>query len=309
MVRHLALFGETAYNSVLINGMVLGGDGRKMSKSLGNFVNTPEVFGKHGADAARQWAAAGGSTGTDIPFRWEDVEYGRRFQTKLWNACRFSAMRLEDYDPISKVEPMLLDRWILSKLERTVKSATDAMENCEWMNATEAARNFTWHIFCDDYLEAAKYRLYGEGTPKLAAQQTLYYTIKRTLQLLAPVIPHITEEIYNTMYAEGPTDSIHISRWPEQDASLIDEEAERAGDIVTAIIGEVRKQKNKLGVPLNKPVKRLALHSEDEEILGDACLGEKDIRETLKIEEITYAPSTGEKEVEGHADLSLTLTL
>ena len=99
LVRGLALFGETPYKSVLINGMTLGSDGRKMSKSLGNYVSTPEVFSKYGADPARQWAAAGGSTGSDIPFRWEDVEYGRRFIRKLWNACRFASLQLEEYTP------------------------------------------------------------------------------------------------------------------------------------------------------------------------------------------------------------------
>jgi valyl-tRNA synthetase len=308
MVRHLALFGEPAYKSVLINGMVLGSDGRKMSKSLGNFVNTPEVFSKHGADAARQWAAAGGSTGTDIPFRWEDVEYGRRFMTKLWNACRFSAMRLEDHDPNKHVEPTLLDRWILSKLQKTVKASTDAMESCEWMNATEAARNFTWHVFCDDYLEAAKHRLYGEGNAKLAAQQTLNYTIKRMIQMLAPVMPHITEEIYSTMYSTDPKDSIHLSKWPEYDSTMVDEEAEKAGDLITAIMGEVRKQKNKQGVPLNKPAKRLVVYA-DEKALTDARLGDNDVKETLKIEEIAYELGSGEADVEGHTGVSLTLTL
>jgi valyl-tRNA synthetase len=293
---------------VLINGMVLGGDGRKMSKSLGNFVNTPEVFNKYGADAARQWAAAGGSTGTDIPFRWEDVEYGRRFMTKLWNACRFSAMRLEDHDPSKHAEPTLLDRWILTKLEKTVKASTSAMENCEWMNATEAARNFTWHVFCDDYLEAVKYRLYGEGEAKLAAQQTLRYTIRRMLQMLAPVIPHITEEIYSNMYATDEKDSIHLSKWPDYNEALLDEEAERAGDLVTAIMGEVRKMKNKQGVPLNKPAKKLTIHA-DEKALADARLGDKDIKETLKIEEIAYEGGSGEAEVENHAGVSLTLQL
>jgi len=104
MVRHLALFEETAYESALINGMVFGSDGRMMSKSLGNYVATPEVFSKYGADAPRQWAAAGGSTGTDIPFRWEDVEYGWRFMRKLWNACRFTGMRLQDYDRLQAPE-------------------------------------------------------------------------------------------------------------------------------------------------------------------------------------------------------------
>ena len=309
MVRHLALFGESAYNSVLINGMVLGGDGRKMSKSLGNFVNTPEVFGKQGADAARQWAASGGSTGTDIPFRWEDVEYGRRFMTKLWNACRFSAMRMEDFNATVNVEPQLLDRWILSKLEKTVKASTEAMENCEWMNATEATRNFTWHVLCDDYLEAAKYRLYGEGEPKKAAQQTLYQTIKKTLQLLAPVIPHLTEEIYNTMYAESEDDSIHTSRWPEYGASMVDEEAERIGDAIIAVISQTRKQKNKLGIPLNKPVKKLTVYAAEGFKLSDVKLGLKDITETMKCEAFDLEEGAGEVPVGGIEGLSLTLTV
>ncbi|MCK4318504.1 valine--tRNA ligase, partial [Candidatus Bathyarchaeota archaeon] len=215
MVRHLALFDETAYDSVLINGMVLGGDGRKMSKSLGNYVSTPEVFPKYGADAPRQWAAAGGGTGTDIPFRWEDVEYGWRFMRKLWNACRFTGMRLEDYDPANRVEPTLLDRWIVSKLQRTVKRATEAMEDCDFMNASEAARNFIWHVFCDHYLEAAKTRLYGDGDGKKAAQQTLHYTVERMIKLMAPITPHITEEIWRTMY--DPDTSIQLSAWPEYD--------------------------------------------------------------------------------------------
>jgi valyl-tRNA synthetase len=308
MVRHLALFGEPAYNSVLINGMVLGSDGRKMSKSLGNFVNTPEVFGKQGADAARQWAASGGGTGTDIPFRWEDVEYGRRFMTKLWNACRFAAMKLEDYSSDTDVEPKILDRWILTKLEKTVQQATTAMEDCDFMNATESARNFTWHVFCDHYLEAIKYRLYGEGEPKLAAQQTLYYTIKRMLQLLAPVMPHITEEIYNVTYASVPKDSIHRSKWPTYNGSFVDEEAETAGDIIVAIIAEIRTQKNKLGIPLNKPVKKLAVYSSDEKSLDNIRLGDTDIRETLKIGEIEYSTGSGQSNVTGYEGLSITLT-
>lgn len=122
MVRGLALFNSTPYESVLINGMVLGTDGRAMSKSKGNYIATPEVFEKYGADATRQWAAASGSTGADISFRWEDVEYGWKFQHKLWNACRFASMRLEGYDG-SKVEPKLLDRWIMTKLQKTARAA------------------------------------------------------------------------------------------------------------------------------------------------------------------------------------------
>jgi valyl-tRNA synthetase len=111
------------------------------------------------------------------------------------------------------------------------------------------------------------------------------------------------------MYAIGSKDSIHISTWPEYDASMVDEEFERAGDIISGIMGEVRKQKNKLGIPLNKPVKRLVVYAVDEKVLADVRLGDRDIRETLKIQEITYCIGSGGTEVEGHAGISLTLTL
>jgi len=160
MVRHLALFDEKPYKSCLINGMVLGSDGRKMSKSLKNYVAAPEVVDKYGTDAARQWAAGGGATGSDVPFRLPDVEYGRRFLTKLWNAARFVSTQLKDYDAGGKCELQLLDKWILSKAEKLTQKVTDALEKCQFNIAIEEIRNFTWHIFCDKYIEAVKDRLY-----------------------------------------------------------------------------------------------------------------------------------------------------
>jgi valyl-tRNA synthetase len=307
MVRHLALFDETPYDSVLINGMVLGADGRKMSKSLGNFVSTPEVFGKYGCDAPRQWAAAGGSTGTDIPFRWDDVEYGWRFMRKLWNACRFASMRLEDYDPAMDSEPRLLDRWITSKLQKTIKRATDAMEACDFMNATEAARNFIWHTFCDDYLEAAKTRLYGDGNGKIAAQHTLYTTVASMLKLMAPITPHLTEEMWRTMY--DPDTSINVSPWPEYDEGLVDAGAERAGDAVIAVISEIRREKNRAGVSLNAPLSRVEVYAPAEE-LGYLELGRQDIVDTLKIGELVLKEGPGGAlRVEGYPDVGFTVAV
>lgn len=307
MVRHLALFDETPYDSVLINGMVLGSDGRAMHKSLGNFVASPDVFGKYGCDAPRQWAAAGGSTGTDIPFRWEDVEYGWRFMRKLWNACRFASMRLEDYDPAMEAEPRLLDRWITSKLQRTIKRATETMEACDFMNATEAARNFIWHTFCDDYLEAAKTRLYGDGDGKIAAQHSLYTTVASMLKFMAPITPHLTEEIWRTMY--DPDTSINVSPWPEYDESQVDEEAERTGDMVIAVISEMRREKNRAGISLNAPLKRAEVYAPAEQ-LGHLKLGRQDILDTLKIEELVLMEGQGDGlKVEGYPDIGFTVTV
>ncbi|MEM4643568.1 MAG: valine--tRNA ligase, partial [Candidatus Bathyarchaeia archaeon] len=142
IVRHLALFDEKPFKSCLINGMVLGSDGRKMSKSLKNYVATHEVLDKYGADAARQWAAGGGATGSDIPFRWADVEYGRRFLTKLWNASRFVSSQLQDYVPNEVEDLQTLDRWIISKAEKLTKRVTEALEKCQFNVALEEIRNF-----------------------------------------------------------------------------------------------------------------------------------------------------------------------
>jgi valyl-tRNA synthetase len=307
MVRHLALFGETAYDSVLINGMVLGSDGRKMSKSLGNFVASPEVFEKYGSDASRLWAATGGSTGTDIPFRWADVEYGWRFMRKLWNACRFASMRLEGYEPGERPELKLLDRWILSELEEVVGIATKEYEACNFMNAVDTARNFIWHIFCDHYLEAAKHRLYGEGPEKTSAQWTLHYSVSRMLQLLAPTMPHITEEIYSTMYAEDESDSIHVGGWPEVDESLIDEDVEKRGDLIVAVIRDIRREKNRLGIPLNTPIEDLELFAENPWESKALAVGLEDITKTMKAETLEIRDGGGgEFRVDGYPGVSFS---
>ncbi|MBS7638618.1 class I tRNA ligase family protein, partial [Candidatus Bathyarchaeota archaeon] len=308
VVRHLALFGEAPFRSVLINGMVLGRDGRKMSKSLGNFVATPEVFNMYGADAARQWAAAGGSTGFDVPFRWSDVEYGVRFMRKLWNACRFVSIQLEDYDPNIKAEPELLDRWMLSRLERVVKAVTDWLEECQFMNALETVRNFVWHVFCDHYLEAVKYRLYGGGEERRAAQAALHYAVKRILQLLAPVIPYITEEIYSYMYSAGEGDSIHLTPWPKFNEALIDPEAEEKGELIISVIRDLRREKNRRGIPLNRPITYVALYAEGEEGLEALKSGMKDIKETVKVERLeVIRGSGGDVEVDGYPGIRFSI--
>ena len=293
MVRHLALFDERPFNSVLINGMVLGADGRKMSKSLKNYAAAPEVLNKSGADATRQWAAGGGATGSDIPFRAQDVEYGRRFLTKLWNVAGFASNLLADYKPQdgADLELELLDKWILSKTEKLTQKVTEAFEKCQFNIAVEEIRNFTWHVFCDFYVEAVKDRLYKSevygAANRAAAQHTLYEVLYRLLQLLAPVTPHLTEEIYQHMYLDGKGfQSIQVSPWPKVNAALIDEAAEKDGDLITAIMSEARRDKAERKLPLNTPIKNLVVYAGNAEtavIIRQGCV---DIAATLKAENI-----------------------
>jgi valyl-tRNA synthetase len=314
MVRHLALFDERPYNSVLINGMVLGQDGRKMSKSLKNYAAAPEALGKNGADAVRQWAAGGGATGSDIPYRVQDVEYGRRFLVKMWNVSGFAIKLLADYTPVkdlSKLEFQPLDKWILSKTEKVVKTVTDAMEKCQWNIAVEEIRNFTWHVLCDCYIEASKDRLYradvyGEAK-KLAAQYTLYDVLYRALQLMAPVIPHLTEEIYQAMYADTKDyKSLQVSAWPKYNPALVDETAEKQGDLIMAVIAEIRREKAEKKLPLNAPVKKLVVYAGNQANADVITAGSVDISGTCKIANLEVHVEKGHgRELSQFADVHL----
>jgi len=299
MVRHLALFDEKPYKSCLINGMVLGTDGRMMHKSLGNYVPSLEVFSKYGSDATRQWAAGGGATGSDVPFRWSDVDYGRRFLTKLWNAARFTGTQIRDYKPQEKGDLQLLDKWILSKLEKATQRVTEALENCQFNIALEEIRNFTWHIFCDEYIEAVKDRLYkpeiyGEQKKK-AVQFTLYNVLYRIIQLLAPITPHITEEIYQAIYAETiGQKSLQITPWPEGKMEMVDEEAERKGDLVIALITEIRREKAEKRKPLNSPIKRVKIYAGKSEFARIISENKEDIAGTCKILQLEILSEKGD---------------
>jgi len=301
MVRHLALFNEKPYKSCLINGMVLGTDGRSMHKSLGNYVPAEDVLKQHGADATRQWVAGGGATGSDIPFRWPDVEYGWRFLIKLWNAARFVSNQLKDFTSYEHADYTFqpLDKWILSKVERLTKNVTDALENCQFNVALEEIRNFTWHVFCDCYIEAVKDRLYkpelyGEEKRK-AAQYSLYVVLYKILQLLAPITPHIAEEIYERMYAEDKGyKSVHLSPWPKPVEKWLDEEAEKHGDLIMAVITEVRREKAERQMPLNTQIKKLTIYAGKKDTAEKIMKGKEDITGTCKIIDIEVVPEKGE---------------
>jgi len=300
MVRHLALFNEKPYKSCLINGMVLGSDGREMHKSLGNYVASQDVLSKYGADATRQWAAGGGSTGSDIPFRWPDVEYGWRFLIKLWNASGFVSKLLEDYTPDGKTKQVLqpLDKWVLSKCERLTGKVTDALEKCQFNLALEELRNFTWHTFCDSYLEAVKDRLYNPEIygheKRKAAQYTLHVVLEKILKLLAPIIPHVTEEIFQTLYAdEKNPQSIHVSPWPNTDEKLINEEAEKQGDMVVAIIAEIRREKSEKHLPLNAKIAKLTIYTDEKTTAEMIKQGHADIAGTCKAADIHVLSQKG----------------
>lgn len=314
MVRHIALFGEVPFKACLINGMVLGTDGRMMHKSYGNYVPASEPVEQYGADATRWWAIAGGATGSDVPFRWEEVRHGWRFLRKLWNAARFLSLQLADYRPGGpRPKLRVIDKWLLSKLARTIRLVTEALEECRFNVALLAIRDFTWHVFCDQYIEAVKHRLYSPEKygpeDRRAAQYTLYTALYRIIQLLAPFCPHITEEIYQALFRpfEGHK-SIHVSPWPEPPEGFPDEEAEGAGDLVVALIKAIRREKARRRIALSAPVRLVKVFAGSAGRADTIRACEDDIKGTCKVGELQVLPSKGEGlEVEEWPDLAFTL--
>ncbi|WP_202320024.1 valine--tRNA ligase [Archaeoglobus neptunius] len=264
ILRSIALENQIPWYEIVINGMVFGEDGRKMSKSLGNVIAPEEVVEKYGVDALRQWAASG-VIGDDIIFTWKDVVAASRFQQKFWSITRFTLMHIADYRPSDKDRELLrdADRWILSKLNKLVGEVRGYMDSYRFDEAIKAIRTFTWYEYADNYLEIVKNRLYsGNEEEKRAAKFVLYYALDVLTRLLAPITPFLAEECWSR-FREG---SVHLQSYPVVDETLIDEEAEKIGEEIKEIVSAVRKYKHDRGIALNAPLKRLVLFTNYEGI-------------------------------------------
>ncbi|MDP2218450.1 MAG: valine--tRNA ligase [Methanolobus sp.] len=262
ILRSMALTGKRPWDSILINGMVLGEDGHKMSKSLGNVISPEEVIKEYSADSFRQWAAVGGSPGSDVMFRWKDVVAASRFFTKVWSIYRFSMSHLEDYEhaevDVSGLE--VIDRWLLSHLNRLILSVTQSMDTYQFDEAFKAIRGFSWDILADNYLELIKSRLYGDdGTGKQAAKYTLFVTMDTLTRLLAPFAPFFAEEMFSNI-GEG---SIHVQSWPQAKENLIDADIENSGEFIKDVASAVRRYKSEKGMALNARLEKIELYGVD----------------------------------------------
>ena len=253
VVKSKLHFKIKPWNDCFINGWMLDPKGKKMSKSKGNIIEPQEMIKKYSSDALR-YMAGSSKLGEDLNFPEKELVSGKKTITKLWNASKFCFSHLEDYDTqagdkLAFKDLEVFDRWLLSKFNQLVKKSTEQYDNYNFSEPKKAVDNFLWHVFCDYYLEIVKHRLYTlkkHEKERLSGQRTLYQALLGILKLFAPVMPHITEEIFHAYYAAKDKEaekSIHISSWPEADSKIKDELAEQAGDMAIAVIAEVRKHK------------------------------------------------------------------
>lgn len=262
--------GEVPFESVMINGMVLDENREAMSKSKGNIVTPDEVLAEFPVDATRFWAA-GTSIGDDFPFKKGDLEAGEKLLQKLWNASKLVDQLTE---PTAKEPEELrpIDEWLLAELDEIIETVGNHLASYEFSKARNKLRTFFWNTFCDDYLEIAKQRLRDTDDP--STEYTLVTAHRTFLELFAPLLPHICEEIWQIRYGGG--DSIHTRDWPRPQGYSANHQA---GAAAMEVISALRQYKTTNQLPLNAELNRVIVY-------GDVSGFEAAIAEVMHVETI-----------------------
>ncbi len=246
--RHL--YGDVPFRAVHLTGLVRDADGEKMSKTKGNTVDPMDLIEEYGADAMRFTLAVLDVPGRDIPLDLERMAGYRAFGNKIWNAVRFALARTEAVrTPGSAAELLGEDlaapeRWILSRLSATAAAVNEALEEFRFDRACNALYHFFWHELCDWYIEFAKPALSGRA-PRPRVAETVLFAIESSLRLLHPVMPHLTEELWQRLpraaaRGSGEPESIALQAYPPGDDDLVSDEVERGMDVVMAVVQAAR---------------------------------------------------------------------
>lgn len=256
ILRSVSLTGGKPWEQILVNGMVLGEDGFKMSKSRGNVTVPEEILESYGADSLRQWAALGAATGSDIQFNWNDVVAANRFLTKMWNISRFALMQIGKA-PYQEDAPVtaLADRWVLARLSATIKEVSEALESYQFDKGMKAIREFAWDVLADNYIEIVKGRLYSDKPERDGACVAIQQSLDAICRMLAPFTPYFAEEIWSS-FGEG---SVHQQPWVN--FTYNDAEALMAGEILVQVTAEVRRYKHDKGLALNAPLGAVTIYT------------------------------------------------
>jgi valyl-tRNA synthetase len=259
---------EIPFHDVYIHGLVRDIQGRKMSKSLGNGIDPLEVVEEYGADALKFTIAFLAAQGQDILLDKETFKLGSKFANKIWNASRFILMNLEGRNLLrpGEFEQREADRWILHRLNETVKSSRGALDSYRFNEAAQAVYGFFWNDYCDWYIEASKPALYADDPKEKDRSITLLLSVlEESLRLLHPLLPFLTEEIYQKLPRECRADpessSLASSPYPGERAEREDREAEAHFGLLQELVRGVRTIRSELTIPFDTKI-RVAVKTE-----------------------------------------------
>ncbi|MEV1043569.1 valine--tRNA ligase [Streptomyces sp. NPDC049916] len=250
--------GVPPFGTIVLHGMVRDEHGKKMSKSFGNVVNPLDWMDKYGSDALRFTLARGANPGTDVPIGEEWVQGSAKFSNKIWNATRFALMNGATIEgELPPVEEMsVTDRWILSRLNKTVADVDAFYDDFQFARISEALRHFAWDEVFDWYVELSKTTFFAGGRPAEVSGRVLGEVLDVMLRLLHPIVPFVTEALWTALTGR---ESIVIAEWPG-DSGFRDDAAEKEIELVQQVVTEVRRFRNDQGLqPGQKVPARLTL--------------------------------------------------
>lgn len=260
MFQGLEFTGKRPFKNVLIHGLIRDSQGRKMSKSLGNGVDPMEVIEQYGADALRWFLANGSAPGQDVRYSTDKMDAAWNFINKIWNASRYALMNVGDLtaDQVDITgEKTLADKWILTRLNQTIGKVTELFEKFEFGEAGRLLYRFIWDDFCDWYIEMSKETLAGDDeAAKLTTRSILVYVLDNTLRLLHPIMPFVTEEIWQSVPHVG--ESLVVAAYPTVHPEQMDEKAAEEMEFLMDFIRSVRTVRNEMNTPLSKPINIIA---------------------------------------------------
>jgi len=281
ILREHLLVDEKPWNDIMIGAYILSPDGTPMHASKGNVVDPLELLDEYGSDSVRYWSAMCG-LGEDSPVRFKDLRRGQKLATKLWNVERFIAGSIGEAPVKDDATLGLMDRWILTRWARTLQNVSGYFDEYAYDKAVKELEQFIWHELADHYIELVKHRVKAgdEG-----ARYALYTVGLGVAKAIAPVMPHIAEDIYQQHFrAREGVKSVHVAPWPEP--PTMDGDAERAGELAKDIVATVRSWKSAQGMALSAELGMLEVAKGDWTGMIEAA--REDIVKTLKVREFGF---------------------
>lgn len=286
--------GDIPFSQVYIHALIRDSKGRKMSKSRGNVIDPLEVIEWSGTDALRFTLASLAVPGRDVVLSEDRIEGYRHFVNKIWNASRFIMMNLDDYDPQFVPEDgdlTLADKWILSRVQTVINEVDSEFDTYRFSEACRLLYSFFWNEFCDWYIEWSKNRLKEPGNARKTTQYVLLKVLDTSLKLMHPVIPFITEEVWQKLPGAG--ESIMIAQWPQADERRVDEMAVKKANVLIDVTNAVRQTKHELGIPSTKKIEAVFVSGDKEksEILTENI---ENLKLLARLEKSTIAREAGD---------------
>jgi valyl-tRNA synthetase len=279
--RCVMLTSKPPFKEALIHGWILDAQGKKMSKSRES-LPLKKIVEDYGADSVR-YSLMTFSIGADFEFTPEFVRRGKLFMQKVWSAYRFSAPHI-NANPSRRSSGSAVDNWIIWRLRDTLEKVTKHFDSYELNDGVEAFYGFFWHDLCDEYLEAVKHRVNTED-----AKNTLTQVMWASLRMLAPIMPHLAEDIFQRFFKQVGDLSIHGAQWPSTSEFQVDENLARIGSKTIDVIREARKVKASSGYPLGQRVPKVIIGLPAD--FGDVKYEEDTIRNTLRADKIEFVAS------------------